>query len=136
MPSIELVRFVSSGTEATMSALRLARAFTGRSKIVKFVGCYHGHADPLLVQAGSGVDDPRPARLARRDAGARRRHADRAVQRPRRRPATLRAPEDIAAVILEPVAGNMGLVPPQPGFLETLRELTQRTGRCSSSTRS
>ena len=85
MPSLELVRFVNSGTEATMSALRLARAFTGRAKIVKFTGCYHGHADLLLVQAGSGVATLGLPGLARRDARRGRRHADRAVQRSRRR---------------------------------------------------
>ncbi|HSF60725.1 MAG TPA: glutamate-1-semialdehyde 2,1-aminomutase [Gaiellaceae bacterium] len=128
LPSIEVVRFVNSGTEATMSALRLARAFTGRSKIVKFAGCYHGHADLLLVQAGSGV-----ATLGLPDSpgvppGA---VAD-----------TLTAPfndlaavaslfgehDDVAAVIVEPIAGNMGLVMPADGFLEGLRELTTAHG--------
>jgi len=129
VPSIEMVRFVSSGTEATMSALRLARAYTGRHKIVKFEGCYHGHADALLVRAGSGVatlglpDSPGVTPGATAD--------------------TLSAPyndldtvatlfesnlEQIAAVIVEPVAGNMGLVPPQPGFLQGLRRLTNEHG--------
>jgi glutamate-1-semialdehyde 2,1-aminomutase len=128
MPSIELVRFVSSGTEATMSALRLARACTGRSKIVKFTGCYHGHADLLLVQAGSGVatlglpDSPGVTAGAVADtlaapfndlAGAERLFDEH---------------PDIAAVIVEPVAGNMGLVPPALGFLDGLRELTTARG--------
>ena len=129
VPSIEMVRFVNSGTEATMSALRLARAYTGRSKIIKFSGCYHGHADMLLVQAGSGVatmglpDSPGvPAETTGHtliapynDAGA--------VE------ALFSAyPNEIAAVIVEPVAANMGVVVPQPGFLEELRRLTQEYG--------
>ena len=128
-PSLEMVRFVSSGTEAAMSAVRLARAATGRRAIVKFDGCYHGHADPLLAAAGSGVatlglpDSPgvTPATVAD----------------------TLIAPfndlaaveaifdargGDIAAVLIEPVAGNMGVVPPVPGFLEGLRSVTRRSG--------
>ena len=129
MPSIELLRFVNSGTEATMSALRLARAFTGRDKIVKFEGCYHGHADGLLVQAGSGVatlglpDSPGvPASYAQETLVARFNDAP-SVE-------TLfdRQGDAIAAVIVEPVAGNMGVVPPQPGFLEALREITRRAG--------
>src|SRR5687767_14239275 len=125
VPSIQMVRFVSSGTEATMSALRLARAYTGRHKIVKFEGCYHGHADALLVKAGSGVatlglpDSPGVTPGATAD--------------------TLTAPyndleavlalfeahgQQIAAVVVEPVAGNMGLVLPQPGFLQELSRLT------------
>ena len=84
VPSIEMIRFVNSGTEATMSALRLARAYTGRTKIVKFSGCYHGHADMLLVQAGIGRGDAGAARLAGRARGDGGRHADRALQRPRR----------------------------------------------------
>ncbi len=128
MPSLELVRFVSSGTEATMSALRVARAFTQRTKIVKFVGCYHGHADFLLVQAGSGV-----ATLGRPDSpgvtpGA---VADTLTAPFNDLPAVeqlLAAHDDVAAVILEPVVGNMGLVLPEPGFLEGLRELTASSG--------
>jgi len=129
MPSIELLRFVNSGTEATMSALRLARAFTGRDKIVKFEGCYHGHADGLLVQAGSGVatlglpDSPGvPASYAQETLVARFNDAP-SVE-------TLfdQHGDAIAAVIVEPVAGNMGVVPPQPGFLEALREITRRAG--------
>jgi len=129
VPSIEMVRFVNSGTEATMSALRLARAYTGRSKIVKFSGCYHGHADMLLVQAGSGVatmglpDSPGvPAETTGNTLIAPYNDAD-AVE------ALFQTyPNEIAAVIVEPIAANMGLVPPQPGFLEELRRLTQAYG--------
>jgi len=129
MPSIELLRFVNSGTEATMSALRLARAFTGRDKIVKFEGCYHGHADGLLVQAGSGVatlglpDSPGvPASYAQETLVARFNDV------PSVEALFDRQGDAIAAVIVEPVAGNMGVVPPQPGFLEALREITRRAG--------
>jgi len=129
MPSLELVRFVSSGTEATMSALRLARAFTERTKVVKFTGCYHGHADLLLVQAGSGVatlglpDSPgvTPGTVA--DTLTVPYNDLEAVER-------LFADEggEFAAVVVEPVAGNMGLVPPLPGFLEGLRAVTAEQG--------
>jgi glutamate-1-semialdehyde 2,1-aminomutase len=128
MPSVELVRFVSSGTEATMSALRLARAFTGRAKIIKFAGCYHGHADFLLVQAGSGVatlglpDSPGVTPGAVADTLTAPFNDLAAVQR------LFAAHGDVAAVIVEPVAGNMGLVPPAKGFLEGLRELTAAHG--------
>lgn len=129
LPSVEKVRLVNSGTEATMSAVRLARAFTRRKKIVKFAGCYHGHSDGFLVQAGSGAltmgvpsspgvpeeisnltvvlpyNDSEAARKTFQDAG-----------------------EEIAAVIVEPVAANMGVVPPAPGFLQELRELTEKAG--------
>jgi glutamate-1-semialdehyde 2,1-aminomutase len=128
MPSIELVRFVNSGTEATMSALRLARAFTGRPKVVKFTGCYHGHADLLLVQAGSGVatlglpDSPGVTPGAVADTLTASYNDLAAVER------LFAEHDDIAAVIVEPVAGNMGLVVPAEGFLEGLRELTSARG--------
>ena len=129
MPSVEMIRFVSSGTEATMSALRLARAFTGRSKIVKFIGCYHGHADLLLVRAGSGVatlglpDSPGVTPGAVADTLTAPYNDLDAVER-------LFADQGdaIAAVIVEPIAGNMGLVVPREGFLEGLRELTATHG--------
>jgi glutamate-1-semialdehyde 2,1-aminomutase len=127
MPSIELVRMVNSGTEATMSAIRLARGFTGRDKIVKFEGCYHGHSDSLLVKAGSGAltlgvptSPGVPAALAALT-----------LTLPYNDPVAVRAAfeqhgRDIACVIVEPVAGNMNCVPPGPGFLETLREVCTR----------
>jgi glutamate-1-semialdehyde 2,1-aminomutase len=129
VPSMELVRFVSSGTEATMSAIRLARGFTRRDKIVKFEGCYHGHSDSLLVKAGSGAltlgvpsspgvpaslaehtitlsyNDPVQVRTCFRELG-----------------------DQIACIIVEPVAGNMNCIPPEPGFLETLREVCDQSG--------
>jgi glutamate-1-semialdehyde 2,1-aminomutase len=128
-PSIDLVRFVSSGTEATMSALRLARAFTRRDKILKFDGGYHGHADDLLVQAGSGPltfgqpDSPGvPAASASQTVSVA--YNDLAAVRD----AFQAHPGEIAAVIVEPVAGNMGVVPPAPGFLEHLRAMTREQG--------
>ena len=128
MPSVELIRFVNSGTEATMSAVRLARAFTSRPKVVKFVGCYHGHADLLLVQAGSGVatlglpDSPGVTPGAVGDTLTAPYNDLDAVER------LFDAHDDIAAVIVEPVAGNMGLVLPQEGFLEGLRAVTAVNG--------
>ena len=126
-PSMELIRLVNSGTEACMSAIRVARAFTGRNKVVKFAGCYHGHADGLLVKAGSGgatfsVPDSAgvPPSYAAETLVARYNDLD-SVQ------ALFQAhPEEIACVIVEPVAGNMGVVPPGEGFLEGLREVTRQ----------
>ena len=123
MPSIELVRMVSSGTEATMSAIRLARGFTGRDMIVKFEGCYHGHSDSLLVKAGSGAltlgvptSPGVPKALAALTLTLHYNDAAAVAA------AFREYPRDIACVIVEPVAGNMNCVPPAPGFLETLRE--------------
>jgi glutamate-1-semialdehyde 2,1-aminomutase len=129
LPSVERVRLVNSGTEATLSALRVARAATGREKILKFEGCYHGHADSLLVKAGSGV-----ATLGLPDSpGVPRALAELTITVPFNSTAaveeTFRVHRDqLAAVIVEPVAGNMGCVPPRPGFLETLRALTAEQG--------
>lgn len=129
VPSIEVVRMVNSGTEATMSALRLARAYTNRSCIVKFEGCYHGHADSLLVKAGSGVatfglpDSPGvvPA-IASQTLTVPYNDVDAL------RDLFLNRGEEIAAVIIEPVAGNMGCVLPNPGYLQAVRELTRSYG--------
>jgi glutamate-1-semialdehyde 2,1-aminomutase len=129
VPSMELVRMVSSGTEATMSALRLARGFTGRDKIVKFEGCYHGHADSLLVKAGSGaltLGEPSspgvPAALA--ELTLTLRYND--IEQVRETFAAIG--DEIACIIVEPVAGNMNCIPPVPGFLEGLREVCDRYG--------
>lgn len=129
VPSIEKVRLVNSGTEATMSAIRLARAFTGRNKIIKFDGCYHGHVDSLLVKAGSGV-----ATLGLPDsAGVQTQECGSTISIPYNdRDMVQRAFElnrsEVAAVIIEPVAGNMGAVPPARGFLQRLRKLTKEHG--------
>ncbi|WP_135554124.1 glutamate-1-semialdehyde 2,1-aminomutase [Paenibacillus cymbidii] len=129
VPSVESVRMVNSGTEATMSALRLARGYTGRSKIVKFEGCYHGHADSLLIKAGSGV-----ATLGLPDSpGVPQGVAANTITVPYNDLSSVQAAfeaygDDIAAVIVEPVAGNMGVVPPLPGFLQGLRDITAANG--------
>ncbi len=128
-PSIEMVRMVSSGTEATMTAIRLARGYTGREMIIKFTGCYHGHADSLLVKAGSGV-----ATLGIPGSpGIPRRLAELTLSLPYNdieavRDAVRRFGGELACIIVEPVAGNMGVVPPRPGFLEALREITREQG--------
>ena len=129
VPSVEMVRLVNSGTEATMSALRVARGFTGRTLTIKFEGCYHGHVDSLLVKAGSGM-----ATLGIPDtAGVPKAFADTTIAVPFNDLDAVEAAfrergDDIAAVIVEPVAGNMGCVAPRPGFLEGLRRLTQQYG--------
>jgi glutamate-1-semialdehyde 2,1-aminomutase len=129
LPAVELVRFVSSGTEATMSAVRIARAFTGRLKVIKFDGCYHGHADQFLVRAGSGIatlglpDSPGVAPGATSDTLSAPYNDLDAVEQLLRR-----YPGEVAAIIVEPVAGNMGLVLPAEGFLAGLRRLADEHG--------
>jgi glutamate-1-semialdehyde 2,1-aminomutase len=129
LPSVQRLRFVNSGTEATMSAIRLARAATGRKRILKFEGCYHGHADALLVGAGSGV-----ATLGIPGSpGVPEEFARLTIQSPYNDLAAVTAAfrrygEEIAGVLVEPVAGNMGCVPPAPGFLAGLREICDRAG--------
>ncbi|MGM9951016.1 MAG: glutamate-1-semialdehyde 2,1-aminomutase [Lysinibacillus sp.] len=129
VPGIEMIRFVSSGTEATMSALRLARGYTGRDKILKFEGSYHGHGDSLLIKAGSGVatlglpDSPGvPADIAKNTLTVAYNDLESAKL------VFEKYGSDLAAVIVEPVAGNMGVVPPKPEFLKGLRELTEKHG--------
>src|ERR1043166_7242768 len=128
VPSIEMVRMVNSGTEATMSAIRLARGVTGRDKLIKFEGCYHGHADSLLVKAGSGVatlglpDSPGvPASLAQHTLTV-------PFNDPQALEDVCNEHPDIAAIIIEPVVGNMGCGPPAPGVLEFVREFTAKHG--------
>ncbi|EOR25522.1 glutamate-1-semialdehyde aminotransferase [Niallia nealsonii AAU1] len=129
VPSIEIIRMVSSGTEATMSAIRLARGYTGRNKILKFEGCYHGHGDSLLIKAGSGVatlglpDSPGvPESVAANTITVAYNDLESVKY------AFSMYGEDIAAIIAEPVAGNMGVVPPKPGFLQGLRDVTTEHG--------
>jgi glutamate-1-semialdehyde 2,1-aminomutase len=129
VPSMDMVRMVSSGTEATMSAIRLARGHTGRDKIVKFEGCYHGHSDSLLVKAGSGMltlGEPSspgvPASLAEHTLTLSYNNSEQV------RELFAKMGEEIACIIVEPVAGNMNCIPPVPGFLETLREVCDQYG--------
>jgi glutamate-1-semialdehyde 2,1-aminomutase len=127
LPTVEQVRLVSSGTEAAMTAIRLARAFTGRTRIVKFAGCYHGHSDALLVRAGSGAltfgvpDSPGVSEATASQTLVANYNNVEQVAR-------YCATGEVAAVIVEPIAGNMGVVPPEPGFLERLREVTAAHG--------
>ena len=129
MPSIQSLRLVSSGTEATMTAIRLARAFTGREKIVKFDGCYHGHSDGLLVRAGSAVatlglpDSPGVPKGFARETLTATYNDFMSVQK-----IFDRRGDDIAAIIVEPVCGNMGVIPPKPDFLRMLRRITRKNG--------
>jgi glutamate-1-semialdehyde 2,1-aminomutase len=129
LPSLEMVRMVNSGTEATMSAIRLARAYTRRNRIIKFIGCYHGHTDSLLVKAGSGAmdmgvpDSPGvPANIASNTLSLPYNNLDAVAE------AFRLYGEDIAGIIVEPVVGNMGLVLPKPGYLEGLRRITAENG--------
>ncbi|WOD64155.1 glutamate-1-semialdehyde 2,1-aminomutase [Niallia taxi] len=129
VPSIEIIRMVSSGTEATMSAIRLARGYTGRNKIIKFEGCYHGHGDSLLIKAGSGVatlglpDSPGvPEGVAANTITVAYNDLESIKY------AFESFGDDIAGIIVEPVAGNMGVVPPKDGFLQGLREITEQYG--------
>lgn len=129
LPAVDSVRLVSSGTEACMSAIRLARAYTGRSKIIKFAGCYHGHADGLLVKAGSGA----MTHGIPTSAGVPEAYAAETLVADYNDLASVEScfaawPDAIAGVIVEPVAGNMGVVPPAPGFLDGLRRLTAANG--------
>lgn len=128
-PAMEMVRMVSSGTEATMSAIRLARGYTGRDKIVKYEGCYHGHGDSFLIKAGSGAltlgiptSPGVPTQTAAMTIIAKYNDPE-DIQR-----IFDREGKNVAAVIIEPVAGNMGVVPPKPGYLESLRDITKRNG--------
>lgn len=129
VPSIEMVRMVSSGTEATLAVLRLARGYTGREKILKFEGCYHGHSDSLLIKAGSGV-----ATLGLPDSpGVPEGTAKNTITVPYNDEESLKEAfdkfgDDIAAVIMEPVAGNMGVVPPVEGYLQFVRDITEKNG--------
>ena len=129
VPSMEMVRMVNSGTEATMSAIRVARGYTGRSKIIKFDGCYHGHADTLLVKAGSGAatlgipgSAGVPADFVQYTLSLRFNDLEQIAT------VMEEQGQDVAAIILEPIAGNMGVVPPKPGFLEGLRHWCNETG--------
>jgi len=129
VPSMEMIRMVSSGTEATMTAIRLARGYTGRDKIVKFEGCYHGHSDSLLVKAGSGAltlgvpSSPGvPACLAQETLTLTHNDSDEVRQ------VFAEIGDQIACIIVEPVAGNMNCIPPEPGFLETLRGVCDQSG--------
>lgn len=129
VPSVEMVRMVNSGTEATMSALRLARGYTGRNKIIKFEGCYHGHADSLLIKAGSGA----LTLGVPTSPGVPSNIAANTITAPYNDLETLgnifeQEGKDIAAIIIEPIAGNMGVVPPLPGYLEGVRKLTSAYG--------
>jgi glutamate-1-semialdehyde 2,1-aminomutase len=129
VPSVDMVRMVNSGSEATMSAIRLARGYTGRDKIIKFEGCYHGHSDSLLVKAGSGAltlgvptSPGVPASLAEHTITLNFNDIDHVKK------AFEELDDQVACVIVEPVAGNMNCVPPVPGFLEGLRELCDKHG--------
>ena len=129
VPSVEMVRLVNSGTEATMSAIRLARGYTGRDKIIKFDGCYHGHGDSFLIQAGSGamtLGEPNspgvPRSIVGNTLGAEYNNLQSV------RDLYTKFPDEIAAVIVEPIAGNMGVIPPEGGFLEGLREVCNEFG--------